>query len=89
MLRLSTAVLVAAVFAGAPFQGARPQEREWPVYGADQGGTKYSPLSDINRSNVSRLAVAWQWSTGEKAAAEFGTRPGNFQATPIMIGGVL
>src|SRR3954469_19905565 len=71
---------------------ARPSltaAREWPFYGADQGGTKYSPLADINRSNVSRLAVAWEGSAGEKALAEFGTRPGNFQATPIMIGGVL
>jgi quinoprotein glucose dehydrogenase len=71
----------------APAGDAR--EREWPVYGADQGGTKYSALADINRANVSRLAVAWQWSAREKALAEFGTRPGNFQATPIMLGGVL
>src|SRR3954471_24229888 len=63
--------------------------REWPFYGADQGGTKYSPLADINRSNVSRLAVAWQGSAGEKALAEFGTRPGHFQARPIRIAGVL
>jgi quinoprotein glucose dehydrogenase len=31
---------------------------EWPYYGADQAGTKYSGASDINRGNVARLAVA-------------------------------
>ena len=58
---------------------------EWPYYGGDQGGSKYSPLTDINRSNVSRLTVGWEWKTGEKALERFGTRPGVFEATPLMI----
>jgi quinoprotein glucose dehydrogenase len=62
---------------------------EWPVYGGDPGGAKYSTLTDINTSNVSRLGVAWEWKTGEKALAQFGTRPGNFQVTPLMIDNVL
>ncbi|HUE87597.1 MAG TPA: pyrroloquinoline quinone-dependent dehydrogenase [Vicinamibacterales bacterium] len=62
---------------------------EWPVYGGDQAGTKYSPLADVNRGNVGRLRVAWEWKTGEVAKPEFGTRPGMFQNTPLMIGGVL
>ncbi len=47
----------------------------WPFYGGDQGGSKYSTLDEINRSTVSRLKVAWEWSTGEKAARP-STRPG-------------
>jgi quinoprotein glucose dehydrogenase len=62
---------------------------EWPFYGGDQGGTKYSQLADINASTVGRLAAAWEWKTGEKALADFGTRPGNFQVTPLMIDNVL
>src|SRR5262249_11060026 len=62
---------------------------EWPSYGGDSGGMKYSTLADINTSNVSRLAPAWQWSTDEKNLEQFGTRPGNFQTTPLMIGDVL
>src|SRR5262245_40561105 len=62
---------------------------EWPFYGGDQGGAKYSTLTDVNTSNVTKLAVAWEWKTGEKALAEFGTRPGNFQVTPLMIDNVL
>src|SRR6516165_4171822 len=62
---------------------------EWPYYGGDQGGAKYSPLTDINGSNVTRLRAAWQWSANEKALENFGTRPGVFEATPLMIDNVL
>ncbi len=62
---------------------------EWVYYGADQAGTKFSPLTDINPTNVSKLAVAWEWSTREKALEQYGTRPGNFQTTPLMIDNVL
>jgi quinoprotein glucose dehydrogenase len=65
------------------------QEQDWPVYGGDPGGTKFSPLTKIDRTNVAQLTRAWEWAPREKALAEFGTRPGNFQATPLMIGNVL
>jgi quinoprotein glucose dehydrogenase len=64
-------------------------EQDWPFYGGDQGGMKYSPLTDVTASTVPRLGVAWEWSPREKALSEFGTRPGNFQATPLMIDNVL
>jgi quinoprotein glucose dehydrogenase len=32
---------------------------EWPVYGGDLAGTKYSSLSSINRANVRQLKPAW------------------------------
>src|SRR5580692_2249440 len=63
--------------------------QDWPFYGGDQAGTKYSPLNQINRSNVSKLKLAWEWKTGEAPLSEFKTTPGNFEVTPIMIGGVL
>ncbi len=64
-------------------------EQDWPFYGGDQGGTKFSPLADVTTSTAGRLGVAWQWAPREKALDEFGTRPGNFQATPLMIDNVL
>jgi len=63
--------------------------QEWPVYAADAAATHYSPLAGINRENVARLAIAWEWSVGETNLQAFGTRPGNFQNTPLMIDGVL
>jgi quinoprotein glucose dehydrogenase len=71
---------------------AQPQERgmvQWPFYGGDQGGAKYSRLSDINPENVSRLHIAWTWKTGEKALPQYGTKPGMFEVTPLMIDDVL
>lgn len=64
-------------------------EVDWPFYGGDQAGTKYSPLADIDKANVSGLKVAWQWLPDEKALPEYGTRPGSFEVTPLMIGNVL
>jgi quinoprotein glucose dehydrogenase len=78
-------LLAATLLAQAP----DAREVGWPFYGGDQAGTKYSPLADVNASNASRLTVAWEWKTGEKALEAFGTRPANFQATPLMIDNVL
>jgi quinoprotein glucose dehydrogenase len=80
--------LVLAAALGAPAQ-TQPAIQEWPVYGGDPGGSKFSPLSEINRTNVAALAPAWEWKPNEAANDEFGTRPGNFQNTPLMIGNVL
>lgn len=62
---------------------------EWPVYGGDAGGSKYSIADQITRENVDQLVPAWTWDTGDPAnpPADSGApaRPGNFQATPLMI----
>ena len=62
---------------------------EWPAYGGDAGGQKYSPLTDINRGNVDRLTLAWTWETGEQPIRDTDStkaaRPGMFQSTPIMV----
>ncbi len=73
---------------GSQAEQAR-REQDWPFYGGDQGGMKYSPLTDVSAASVSRLGIEWEWSTREKALSEFGTRPGNFQTTPLMIDNVL
>jgi len=58
---------------------------EWPHWGGDLGNTKYSPLDQINRDNVKTLRIAWRWK-----ADNYGPRPdGNYEATPLMINGVL
>lgn len=66
---------------------------EWPAYGGDPGGMKYSPITDIRRDNVTRLTLAWTWETGEQAIPETDStraaRPGLFQNTPIMVNDTL
>jgi quinoprotein glucose dehydrogenase len=58
---------------------------EWAHYGGDAGGTKYSPLEQINPSNVSQLQIAWRWKNDN-----YGPRvDSNWQVTPLMAGGLL
>ena len=62
---------------------------DWAFWGGDPGGAHYSPLADINAGNVAGLRQAWVWKTGETALPEYGTRPGIFENTPLMIDHVL
>src|SRR5512138_4035826 len=84
---LSSACLVAALVA----RSAPPDTGmiEWPFYGADQAGTRYSAAADINRETVARLDAAWSWKPGEKPLAEYRTQPGSCQNTPLIIDNVL
>ncbi|MEW6322629.1 MAG: pyrroloquinoline quinone-dependent dehydrogenase [Acidobacteriota bacterium] len=88
-IALLAALTAMSVVRGAGGQSAAPAEGQWPYYAADQAATHYSTLDQITRDNVGQLEVAWEWRPGEKALAEFGTRPGAFQNTPLMIDGVL
>src|ERR1700722_17281336 len=54
---------------------------DWPVYGGQAAGDHYSSLSQINRTNVSQLRLAWKFDTGE--------RGGNPETSPIIVGHVL
>jgi len=86
------AIVLAAVAQSAKItavQVAASRQVEWTSVGGDPGNAKYSPLTDINADNVQRLKIAWQWTHGEAPLAEYGTVPGNFENTPLMIDGVL
>src|SRR5258706_10542462 len=37
--------------------------RDWPSYGGNSEGTRYSPLKQMTRANVKRLEVAWTYDT--------------------------
>ena len=69
---------------------------EWRAYGGDQGGTKYSPLDQIDATNFEDLRIVWRWQSADGALdletlrerlGQFSIR--GFQATPLMIGGTL
>ncbi|GMQ82749.1 MAG: glucose/quinate/shikimate family membrane-bound PQQ-dependent dehydrogenase [Rhodothermia bacterium] len=74
---------------------------EWPAYGGDPGGTRYSPLTQINRDNVRGLQVAWTYKTGEAkehggadpemtvACSSCHSGDTKFEATPILADGRL
>src|SRR5262245_40474295 len=60
--------------------GAASRPVEWPIYGGTPDGTRYSPLKQINKSNVTRLQIAWTYDPGERGAS---------QASPVVVEGVL
>jgi len=64
--------------------------QQWPSYGGDPGGMKYSPLAQINRSNVGELELAWEYDTGDwsDGATDLPFRSA-FEATPLMVDGIL
>lgn len=64
-------------------------ETDWPAYGRDGGGTRYSPLDGINRRNVSQLKVAWTYRTGEAEAKVRLREKSAFEATPLLVDGTL
>jgi len=68
--------------AGCASQGP---DTDWRVTGGDPGNTRFSPLDQINTTNVARLRVAWVYHTGDLAPDQHG----EIQATPIVVDGVL
>ena len=61
---------------------------EWPT--ADGvGGAHYSGLADITPANVASLEVAWTYRTGDVNDGEDGKAATAFEATPVMVDGVL
>ena len=60
---------------------------DWPVVGADNGGSRYSPLTQIDRRNVARLKVAWEYRSGD-VPAKGDAQLSALQATPIVVDGV-
>jgi len=62
---------------------------EWAYYGHDAGGTRYSPLAQINRANVSTLKVAWTFHTGDISDGRGDRKRSGFETTPLLVDGTL
>jgi quinoprotein glucose dehydrogenase len=61
MKKIVAALLTGACFVAAPAvgQSVPGSANEWPTYGHDAGGMRYSPLTQITPANVGKLQVAW------------------------------
>jgi glucose dehydrogenase len=64
------------------------QEVDWSYYGGQAGGMRFSPLTQINKSNVQRLKVAWEFRTGDISRGENRRQKSSFESTPIMVDGL-
>jgi quinoprotein glucose dehydrogenase len=79
------AALALACSPAAPLDHSGPTAG-WPEYGGDKGGTRHSPATQIDASNVSDLEVAWTYHTGDLSDGSTGLAPSSFQNTPILRG---
>jgi putative heme-binding domain-containing protein len=61
-------------------QVVRPRPGEWPTYHGHPGGNRHSPLRQIQRGNVGRLAPAWMFSVPNGRRLE---------VTPLVADGVM
>jgi quinohemoprotein ethanol dehydrogenase len=79
-LMLVLVATVAAIDGGADARLGHPAPGEWPSDGRDYSAQRFSPLTQINASNVSRLGLAWYDDLDTLRGVE---------ATPIYADGVL
>jgi quinoprotein glucose dehydrogenase len=70
---------------------AQPDRGSWAFYGQNPGGTRYTPLDQINDRNVSQLQPCWTYRTGELQtyAGTGAAQKAAFETTPILIGHTL
>ncbi|MDF9796372.1 quinoprotein glucose dehydrogenase [Catalinimonas alkaloidigena] len=60
---------------------------DWPTYGGNNAGNRYSVLDQINKENIHELQLAWTFDTGENNDPN--ERAMNLQCQPIVVNGIL
>ena len=58
------------------------KNHDWPIRKADHASSSYSPLTQINKENVSQLQLAWEYKTGDEKLY-------TIECNPIIIDGIL
>ena len=96
--RLMAAAAVVALLAAA-LGAQKTADGDWPMYGRDLAGTKFSPLKQVTAENASRLQPAWNLTLVERPAQAPGQGRGrgaggpeilsNPEVTPIVVNVVM
>ena len=60
---------------------------DWPFYGGNPAGNRYSDLGQINVENVDKLEVAWAYTASDSTSGGKGS--GRIICQPIVVNGVL
>ena len=87
---LVTVVLVVAGSRGGtdtPATAQSASSKEWPTYGHDAGGQRFSPASQITSDNVGRLSVAWVYRM--RPPAQAGAKFASSEVTPLVANGLM
>jgi glucose dehydrogenase len=80
MLLAASAAPALAQVDDARMLAAAGDQANWLLYGRDYSNQRFSPLAQIDATNVKRLAPRWIFQSGVSSA---------FQATPIVVDGVM
>src|SRR4030095_8085542 len=83
-LAAARALVAAACGGSGPLDFSGPTS-DWPEYAGDKGGLHYSKLTQVTRSNVSRLELAWSHRSGDFSAGGAENAPTTFQVTPLVV----
>src|SRR6185369_12744713 len=86
------AVMIALAVGFVRVAGQAPPAREWRAHGGDARSHRYSPLDQIDKTNVGSLKIAWRHPGVDRelrAAATDVTISNNFRSTPVIVDGVL
>jgi glucose dehydrogenase len=78
-LVLSVLAMTASVATSAAAQRRGEDYTAWSMYGGTSDSLQYSSLKQIDRSNVSRLQVAWTYDMGDSLSI----------AAPVVVDGVM
>jgi quinohemoprotein ethanol dehydrogenase len=65
----------------AALRAAGKNGEEWITYGLNPGETRYSPLTQINASNISRLGLTWSYDVGPGGGTQ--------ESTPLVFNGTM
>jgi quinoprotein glucose dehydrogenase len=80
-MRIAIFLLIAAALYGQNSVG------DWPMFNRDLAATRYSPLTQINTKNVSKLTRAWSYKLNRHPSS--GSITGGSEFTPIVVAGVM
>jgi len=71
-------------------------QNDWPTFGHDPAGTRYSPLTQIDTKNVTKLVRAWTYHMkpadavpAAPASARGRGRARSWEATPLVVDGLM
>lgn len=80
MIKIPKTHLIPLLILGFSISCSIDNDTNWPEYLKDGSNSHYSNLKQINKKNVSDLAVAWVYNSGDS---------GVYQLNPIIIEGIL
>jgi quinoprotein glucose dehydrogenase len=74
---------------GAPERPSGGPVADWPAYGGDAGGRRWSPLEEITSENVGELEQVWIHRSGDVLDGTASLGKSSLQVTPILVDGTL